>query len=119
MPNPDLRGSQSQPLGRPFVIRRHHIPRRLLCRSLLNHFLVGFHVITPEVALGGVIEENFQFFIIFHDKIADDAFCDRQKNVDRNVAFDSTGIHKLADRGQDSLIDIVLRFACGLKSTFR
>jgi hypothetical protein len=55
MPNPDLRGSQSQPLGRPFVIRRHHIPRRLLCRSLLNHFFVGFHVIIPEVALGGVI----------------------------------------------------------------
>ena len=33
--------------------------------------------------------------------------------------FDSTRIHELADRGQDSLIDVVPRFACGLEPTFR
>ena len=33
--------------------------------------------------------------------------------------FDLPKIHELTDRGQNSLIDVVLCFGCGLKSAFR
>ena len=42
-----------------------------------------------------------------------------KQSLSQMLRFDLIRIHELADRGQNSLIDVVLRFARSLKSTFR
>src|SRR5262249_29366521 len=41
--------------GEPFVVGRHHVPRRLRRRSGLDHLLVGVHVLVPERPLLDVV----------------------------------------------------------------
>src|SRR5213075_2785520 len=41
--------------GKPFVIRRHDIPRRVLGCRLLDHLFVCFHVVVPKIALCCII----------------------------------------------------------------
>src|SRR5581483_2212394 len=40
--------------GKPFVVGRHHEPRRLLRRGMPDHFLVGRLIARPQLALGNI-----------------------------------------------------------------
>ncbi len=70
-------------------------PQRAASKSRINS---SCEISSPDIARGdqrssksgSIGKSAFRIslpLIIFRDKIADDAFCDRQKNVDWNVAF--------------------------------
>src|SRR4029077_9855018 len=60
--------------GKPFVVCRHHVPRRFFRRSFLNHFFVRFHVIVPEIALGGVVGRELPVFERVIDSLEESSF---------------------------------------------
>src|SRR5713226_45906 len=48
---------------KPFIIRRYHIPRRMLRRRPLHHLFVRFLVVLPELALLDVRHGKFPVFL--------------------------------------------------------
>ena len=54
-----LQGSQNQigdeKIARPFVIRRHNMPRRAIGRAAVDRILVGLLIIVPERALLDIV----------------------------------------------------------------
>jgi hypothetical protein len=43
----------------PLVVRRHHVPRRILRRRLANRLFVCLHVLIPKTALFGIVRREF------------------------------------------------------------
>jgi hypothetical protein len=48
-------GGSDNDAGKPFVVRRHDVPRRRFRGGVSNHVLGGFHIIVPMLALLGVV----------------------------------------------------------------
>ena len=48
---------------KPFGVRRHHIPRRILRRRLANRLFISLHVLFPETALLGIVRRELPILV--------------------------------------------------------
>src|SRR5512134_2104582 len=71
---------------KPLVVRRHHVPRRVLGRRLPDHLLIRRHVVLPVAALARIGRREFPVLVRIVEPLQETAFLLAAPDVQEELA---------------------------------